>query len=90
MPRRCVEYPTKNLRELAPNRSLLPTWGWLRESERRRDSVLNYTTTVAPPSAIAVLKLRLRSVLSRQGGFPVTCVGSSKPIHADSSRGTYG
>ena len=75
---------------LALYHSLLPNWGWLRESERRRDSVLNYPTAVAPPSAMAVLKLRLRSVLSCQLGFASACVGSSKPIHADSSRGAYG
>ena len=75
---------------LALYHSLLPNWGWLRESERRRDSVLNYPATVAPPSAMVVLKLRRRSVLSYQVGVASACVGSSQPIHADSSRGTYG
>ena len=76
--------------ELALYHSLLPTWGWLRESERRRDSVLNYPAAAAPPSAMAVLKLRHRSVLSCQIDFASVRVGSSKPIHADSSRGPYG
>jgi hypothetical protein len=75
---------------LALYHSLLPNWGWLRESERRRDSVLNYPTVVTPPSVMVVLKLRHRSVLSRRIVFASACVGSSKPIHADSSRGTYG
>jgi len=75
---------------LAFYHSLLPTWGWLRESERRRDSVLNYPAVDAPPSVLAVLIMRHRSVLSCQIGFASVCVGSSKPIHADSSRGTYG
>lgn len=64
--RRCVCYPTNELIASIANHSLLPTRGWLRESERRRDSVLKNDTTIAPPSAVDVVKERLRSVLSCQ------------------------
>ncbi len=75
---------------LALYHSLVPTREWLRKSERRRDSVLNYPAAVAPPSALAAQILRHRSGLSCQFDFASAYVGSSKPIHADSSRGTYG